>query len=344
MRNADAELLKDLTSYKSPVPGPGSRATGPDFSIIIPVKPGGEVSALAALRRAKETAYPFEVLVAEGKTPSQQRNQAAYQSQGEIIYFLDDDSMVSSDFLSWCAAAFEDRAVAVTGGPSLTPDTDTALQKLFGSALSSLFGAGGVRNRYRLTGLPRETGEQELILCNMAFRRDDFISFGGFDERLYPNEENELLDRIAAAGRKLVHVPEMAVKRSQRESIAAFMRQMFSYGRGRAEQTMLAGLKSLVSFVPLLFVLYLFTLPLAFLWPLWLVPLLLYFLLSAVFALVSVVEEKDLFKLLLLFLFPLMHSCNGLGLLSGFLGGKPKPVARGVVAVKQLKRFGQHNW
>lgn len=337
MRNEEAEKSKDFTSPKSRVPGPS-------FSIIIPVKPGGEVTALASLRRLKNTDYPFEVLIAEGKTPSQQRNQAAYQSQGDIIYFLDDDSMVPADVFSWCAAAFEDRAVAVVGGPSLTPESDTALQKLFGYALASVFGAGGVRNRYRATGLPRETSEKELILCNMAFRRDDFIRFGGFDERLYPNEENELLDRITAAGHKLVHVPEMAVERSQRATVGAFMRQMFSYGRGRAQQTLIAGFKSVVSFVPLFFVLYLLTLPLAVFWPFWLFPLVIYFLLASIFSLLTVLATGQLHAANLIFLYPLLHCCNGIGLIYGFSGGKPNPVALGVVTVRHVKTFDQRKW
>lgn len=328
---------KAFTSPRSPHPGPS-------FSIIIPVKPGGHVSALDALRQIDPASFPFEVIVAEGRTPSQQRNQAAYQSNGDIIYFLDDDSLVPHDVFSWCAAAFEDRAVSVVGGPSLTPATDSSLQKLFGDALRSAFGAGGVRNRYQAVGLPRETTEKELILCNMAFRRDDFISFGGFDERLYPNEENELLDRIVASGHKLVHVPEMAVERSQRSTLSAFMRQMYSYGRGRAQQTLIAGFGSVASFVPLAFVVYLLSLPLAFIWSLWLLPLAAYFLLASVFTASAMISSGTLYTFFLLLLFPLLHCCNGIGLLCGFAGGKPSPVARGVVEIRQLKTFEQQQW
>jgi len=337
MRSSEAVKTEVSTS-------PGSRVPNPRFSIIIPVKPGGHVSALDALRQLDTKACSFEVLVAEGKTPSQQRNQAAYQSLGDIIYFLDDDSLVPQDVFSWCAAAFEDRAVSVVGGPSLTPATDSSLQKLFGYALCSAFGAGGVRNRYQAVGLPRETSEKELILCNMAFRRDDFISFGGFDERLYPNEENELLDRITTSGHKLVHVPEMAVERSQRATLSAFMRQMYSYGCGRAQQTLIAGIGSIVSFVPLFFVIYLMSFPLAFFWSLWLLPLAVYFLLATVFTVSAMISAGTLYNFFLLLLFPLLHSCNGVGLLCGFAGGKPNPVARGVVTIKQLKTFEQLQW
>ena len=232
------------------------------FSCIIPVKPGGSIAALDALRRVAGREYPFEVLVAEGRLPSRQRNLAAQQATGDVLFFLDDDSRVSTDCLTQCAAALADLSAAVVGGPSLTPDSDSRMQKLFGAALTSPFGAGAMRNRYRSCGLLRETTEQELILCNLAIRRDVFLGLGGFDERLYPNEENELLDRISAAGYKLMHLPSMAVQRSQRPTLAAFMRQMFAYGRGRAQQSRIAGPRSPKSFIPLVFVVYLLLLPL----------------------------------------------------------------------------------
>lgn len=333
---------KVFTNSYHPAPSPQSPV--PTFSFIIPVKPGGYVSALEALRRIDASAFCFEVLVAEGRTPSQQRNQAAYQSQGDYIYFLDDDSQLSADALQWCLAAFEDRAVAIVGGPSLTPPGDSVLQQLFGLALSSLFGAGGVRNRYRAVGLPRETNEKELILCNMVFRREDFAGFGGFDERLYPNEENELMDRIHAAGHKLVHVPEMAVYRSQRPTMKAFMRQMFAYGRGRAQQTLIAGIGSVPGFVPLFFLIYLMLLPLALLWSWWLLPLAAYVFLALFFSLLAIVSVKSFYPAALLLIYPVMHCCNGMGLLYGFAVGRPQPVARGVVAVRHLKTFEQTEW
>lgn len=57
---------------------------------------------------------------------------------------------------------------------------------------------------------------------------------GGFDERLYPNEENELLNRLASRGALLFHPPQMVCRRSQRETLGAVLRQHVRYGRGRA--------------------------------------------------------------------------------------------------------------
>lgn len=319
----------------------------PSFSFIIPVKPGGFIAALSSLQRLDTAAYPFEILVAEGCSPSRQRNEAVKLAQGDIIYFLDDDSHVATDCLSLISQTLQDRSIAVAGGPSLTPPDNSLLQKLFGSALSSLFGAGAVRNRYRAVGALRETSDKELILCNLAIRREVFLTSGGLDERLYPNEENELLDRIRDSGLKLVHVPRLAIQRSQRRTVRLFIRQMYSYGRGRAQQTLIAGPGTVVGFAPLLFLCYLTLLPLLPFPQLRLIPLCAYLVLDAIFAVAAVLSSGSLSYILLLFLFPLMHISNGFGLLSGLLGGKSGNAAHretGAVTVRTIKTLEQSAW
>lgn len=290
--------------------------TLPNVTIIIPVKPEGAVRALVPL---KEVDYPsaFQVLVAYGRRPSAQRNRAAAAASGDILYFLDDDSLVPVDLLRRVAGHFADPNVAVVGGPSLTPPGDSLKQKAFGAALSSPIGGGGMRNRYRKTGGPRTVGDSELILCNLAFRREVFLAAGGLDERLYPNEENELLDRLRSRGFTFIHDPDLAVMRSQRPTFRAFFRQLFSYGRGRAEQTLISGRWRMVTFVPSAFLLYLVLLP--FLDnPVYYVPLLCYAMAVILFAPLDAARLKEpLLMPLLVLVFPSLHLAYGAGLLWG---------------------------
>jgi len=319
----------------------------PTFSFIIPVKPGGFVAALESLRLNTAPPSQFEVLIAEGCSPSRQRNAAANEARGEILYFLDDDSHIATDCLTVCTQIMEDQAVAVVGGPSLTPTGDSLLQQLIGSALSSLLGAGSVRNRYRACGVTRCTTEKELILCNLAIRRTVFIDSGGFNERLYPNEENELLDRIVSRGMKLVHAPEMAVQRSQRRTLRLFIRQMFAYGRGRAQQTLIAGPGTIIGFAPLLFILYLALLPLVPCTRLTLGPLFAYLFLVLGFSAAAVITSGSLSRLLLVPLYPLMHISNGWGFLCGLLGGKhgrSQACRAADITFRRIKDFGQSTW
>jgi len=319
------------------------------FSFIIPVKPGGFIAALSSLRQLQTAAHTFEILIAEGCSPSRQRNAAVNEAGGEIIYFLDDDSQVSPNCLTLCAGIMEDPGVAVAGGPSLTPSSDSLLQRLIGCALSSLLGAGSVRNRYRVSGVTRSTSDKELILCNLAIRRNVFIDSGGFDERLYPNEENELLDRIISRGLKLIHAPGMAIQRSQRRTLRLFIRQMFAYGRGRAQQTLIAGPGpgTIIGFAPLLLLLYLVLLPLVPFTPLTLAPLITYLVLVLGFSAAAVITSGSLSRLLLIPLYPLMHISNGCGLLFGLFGGKrgeSRTCGAAGITIRRIKEFGQAAW
>lgn len=311
-------------------------------SIIIPVKPGGRVRALDAIAALDYPARAFEVFVAEGKCPSRQRNQAASAAAGDILCFLDDDSLVPPDYLRRMTRHYADPAVAAAGGPSLTPDSDTPLQHAFGMALASAIGGGGMRNRYRQSGEARSTGDQELILCNLSFRRDIFLRYGGFDERLYPNEENELMERVRRGGGILIHDPALAITRSQRPTLKAFCRQLFSYGRGRGEQTVISGVVKPITFVPSLFLLYLLLIPLVQR-PVYSLPLLCYLVIVGS---VSVREAARSGRLrsasLLPVVFLLFHICYGMGMLRGLTAPRFKKQGsmEDAVTLRKIKEFG----
>src|ERR1700741_3102494 len=84
------------------------------------------------------------------------------------------------------------------------------------------------------------------------------LELGGFDEALYPNEENALMDELQKRGGLLIYDPELIVHRRPRHSLKAFCKMLMTYGRGRAEQFRLHPTPgSALNFVPPLFCLYL---------------------------------------------------------------------------------------
>ena len=245
--------------------------TYPTISVIIPRK--AEDSAAAAIRAVQQSEYPpdrLEILEVVGASPSKQRNTAAAAAHGDILYFLDDDSLVTPTLFSRIANHYPDAAqrpgpeaspgpLAGVGGPNLTPATDSWLQRSFGHALASPFAQFTMRARYTPTGRLRRAGEKELILCNLSIRRDSFLAEGGFDESLYPNEENEFINRLTAKGYQFLYDPAAWVYRSRRSQFRAFLRQFYQYGRGRVDQLLLEGLTScaLLFFLPAGFGVYL---------------------------------------------------------------------------------------
>ena len=292
----------------------------PFISVIIPVKPGGEVKALPAIMDLEYPAERIEIIIAEGRHPAIQRNEAARRAEGEILYFLDDDSFPPPENLKLVSEHFKTPEVVVVGGPSIAREADTFIQRCFSYLFSSFMGGAGIRNRYRRVGGARESSEKELILCNLAFRADIYLDLGGLDERLYPNEENELMFRIKKKGYKLIHNPEIYVKRSQRDNLRSFVRQIINYGRGRMEQTLISP-SSFESFhfIPLIFLLY--CISLFFIREdLYFIPLYLYAALVFFSSFISVPSvERISGGLVLLFLLPLMHISYGLGIIWGLI-------------------------
>ena len=223
------------------------------ITVIIPTRPGESVvpAAEAALRLD----YPqelLEILVVRGTHPSCQRNLALRQAKGELIYFLDDDSLPEPNVLQIGVKYFHNSKVKIVGGPNLCPPNAPRLEKLFALTMGSWIAFGPSRARYLRTGKPRTSSEKELILCNMLVSRQTLLDHGGFDEALYPNEENALMDDILKEGGNLIYDPDFFVYRRPRRTLGAFCRMLITYGRGRAEQFRLhPGPGSLLNFLHL---------------------------------------------------------------------------------------------
>ncbi|PID56527.1 glycosyl transferase family 2 [candidate division KSB3 bacterium] len=307
--------------------------TFPTLSVIIPRK--AQESAEAAVQAVLHCDYPqelLEIIEVLGENPSRQRNLGAERAQGDILYFLDNDSIVTPDLFSRVMIHYtraesgktcED--IAGVGGPNLTPQNDAFWQKVSGHALASFFAHFKMASRYKAIGTVRFSDERELILCNFSIRRDVFLQEGGLNEQLYPNEENEFLNRSIEHGHRFLYDPEASIERSRRKDMRSFIRQLSNYGRGRAEQILVEGFstKSLLFFLPSGFLLYLLVLPILNIGlkePCWtFVPFLLYLIPALLSALQSTCEAKNLFLLPLLpCCYLIMHLSYGAGLLFGF--------------------------
>jgi succinoglycan biosynthesis protein ExoA len=209
----------------------------PLVTVVIPARPDQvEVEAVAATRRLDYPASRLEILVVRGTQPSAQRNLAAREARGEWIYFLDDDSDPDTGNLRRGLAHGMRPEVAMVGGPTRCPADAPTRERLFQAVMGSWAAFGPSRARYAAVGVVRETGEKELILCNLLVRKSIFLASGGFDEALYPNEENALMDQIRAEGHRLIYDPDFTIQRRPRPTVGAFARMLFGYGRGRAEQ------------------------------------------------------------------------------------------------------------
>jgi cellulose synthase/poly-beta-1,6-N-acetylglucosamine synthase-like glycosyltransferase len=305
----------------------------PHVTIIIPTRPGQ--ADIPAVRAARALDYPkdrLEIIVARGQQPAIQRNAAIKVARGELIYFLDDDAVAQPGNLRRAVAQFDDPPVKMLGGPNLCPPEAPVLEQVFAVVLASWLAVFSSRARYDSIGEARASGEKELILCNLMARREALVELGGFDEALYPNEENALMDELQKRGAKLIYDPQFIVHRRPRPTLKAFCKMLFNYGRGRAEQVRLHPTPgSAPNFVPPLFCLYLAVAPLLAVrvGPVVFAPLLLYVLVVLGQTAVSMTSKGIVRAVLAAPLIVASHVGYGLGFWRGLFtrikpaGGRP---------------------
>jgi len=223
-----------------------------DYSIIIAAPEWTpELPVLVSLRECHLDAARYEILVATGHQPARQRNAALAEAQGKVIIFLDSDCVVTPAFFQRLETQFHALHADVLGGPVLLlhEKSAPATQRIFQTAFSHPLAVGATASRYASRGEPRPCGDAELILCNLAVRHELFHRTGPFNDTLYPNEENEWLERVLALSNARVwHDPGLTVHRPQRATWQALVQTLLRYGAGRTRQTLItrhATLKSL---------------------------------------------------------------------------------------------------
>jgi len=251
----------------------------PLVTVVVAARPGD--SDVPSIQAAQKFDYPkdrLEIIIARGKQPAIQRNRAVKEAQGELIYFLDDDAIAPPDNLKRGVQHFlKHPKAALLGGPNVCPKDAPDIEQAFAQVMASFLAFGPSRARYASIGQLRSSSEKELILCNMMMRKHEFLAAGGFDESLYPNEENALMDTLQKQGFTLLYDPAFLVERRPRRDLKSFAKMLMTYGRGRAEQFRVKPtFGSAPNFVPPLFCIYLLALP--FLPKLLLWPLFAYFL------------------------------------------------------------------
>jgi hypothetical protein len=205
-------------------------------SVIIAARPSDMVLAAVETLESWRRPQAIEILVARGEAPSAQRNAAAREARGDLLLFLDDDSKPASDLIDVYLTTFrKEPGAAAIGGPAVYRGR-SFLGRLAAAVLSEPLVTGRSASRWTPRGRFRGSDERELILGNLAVRRSVFETAGGFDEVLYPNEENLFLDRLRDRGEKVLYEPAALVTRPAPCAGIELARKVFGYGRGRAAQ------------------------------------------------------------------------------------------------------------
>jgi GT2 family glycosyltransferase len=214
----------------------------PRYTVIVPISRfRADEPALVSLRETVPPAGGVQILVTEGRHPARQRNVAEGRARGDILVFLDNDCSMSAGYWKELEAALARPEVEIVGGPALLRPQATAWEEIFHALLTHTLIVGTVSARYAPRGEFRLATQTDLILCNLAVRRSIFERIGPLSTDLYPNEENEWLDRAHAAGVGAYYDPNLQVFRPQRTTPGQMGLTLLRYGMGRTRQFRVSG-------------------------------------------------------------------------------------------------------
>lgn len=165
--------------------------------------------------------------------PAMKRGLAQRDANGDFLIFIDDDAYPRKDILDVLDKDFENENIAAVGGPALTPESDSFLQKVSGAVYLSHL-SGGFPERYAPIGKKRFISDWPTV--NLTIRKNVFESVGGFNSNFWPGEDTKLcLDIIDKLDRKnmILYDPKVIVWHHRREGLERHLKQIAGYGLHR---------------------------------------------------------------------------------------------------------------
>ncbi len=150
-------------------------------------------------------------------------NRAIAAAGGAVIVRMDVHTRYAADYVAQCLHALERSGADNVGGPWRAEGRD-GWPGAIAAAFQSRWVAGGARSR----SLVYE-GEVDTVYLG-CWPRATFERFGGFDEALVRNQDDEHNLRIVLGGGRIWQSPAIRSVYSPRDSLAALWRQWLQYG------------------------------------------------------------------------------------------------------------------
>lgn len=163
--------------------------------------------------------------------PAEKRDAALSYCKGEILAFIDDDAYPAKDWLRNAIKYFEGSKVAAVGGPAITPETDSPMQKASGLVYSSSLCSGNLAFRY----IPKKQREvDDYPSCNLIVRKSIVEKLGGFDTNFWPGEDTKICLQITNdLHKKIIYAPDVLVYHHRRPLFMPHLKQVWSYALHR---------------------------------------------------------------------------------------------------------------
>lgn len=241
-------------------------AAGPFFSIIVPTYDRPE-SLKRCLQCIDELKYPktrFEVVIVndggelnlerfvspfrsrvniqlanqENLGPSRARNNGVSLAKGTYLAFVDDDCLISPDWLAEMADEVMRYPECILGGKTLNLLENNPF------AIASQLTIDLAYERYN----GNAANAKFFAATNIVVPKKQFVEIGCFDEAWRFSEDREFCDRWIGRGGKLRYVETATIYHSHAIGFLGFCRRHFQYGKGAYHFQRVRKLRSSTSF------------------------------------------------------------------------------------------------
>lgn len=164
------------------------------------------------IKKYPDTNFKYFIEKNQGHTFA--RNRGIFESNGEIVSFIDDDAFVSNDFCISILSFFEKRKDVSALGGRIIPVYEVKEPKWMSNYLLPLVAAldkGDTEMAFKGSSFP--------IGANMAFIKTVFEKYGIFDVELgrrggglEGGDEKEMFFRLKKGHEKIYYVPQISVR------------------------------------------------------------------------------------------------------------------------------------
>ncbi|HLP76669.1 MAG TPA: glycosyltransferase family 2 protein, partial [Candidatus Paceibacterota bacterium] len=150
-------------------------------------------------------------------------NAAIGAAAGDILVRMDAHTQYAPDYLRQCVAVLQSTGADNVGGPWIA-QADSYVGEAIAAAFQSRFAAGGARSH-----VPGYEGEVDTVYLG-CWKKDVFRRFGGFDESLARNQDDEHNLRIIRGGGRIWQSSKIRSWYHSRTSLKGLFRQYLQYG------------------------------------------------------------------------------------------------------------------
>jgi glycosyltransferase involved in cell wall biosynthesis len=163
------------------------------------------------------------VLSGPGTGPSAARNTGARAAEGEVLVFLDADTVPQPGWLREMIAPLQDPQIVAVKGRYRT-DQRTIMARF-----------AQLEFEWKYARLERATRVDFVDTGTAAYRRDLFLTTGGFDEQLRSGEDVDLAFRLASQGAQFAFNPRAVVQHHHTEDLLGYFVKKAKYAGVRVE-------------------------------------------------------------------------------------------------------------